>query len=69
MNRIKNINQYIARAGHLRDQLGELAKDFARLHNEPLGSDEADELMHVILDGEDYQTAMERVIEMKKHRS
>jgi len=68
MNRVKEINQWEARAAHLRDQLHQLAKEFVRLHDERLGSCEADELQSVILDGEDYETALKRIIRIKKHR-
>jgi len=68
MKRLDQVNQWVQRATHLRDQLHTLAREFAQLHNEPLGSDEADELMHVILDGEDYEVAMERVLDIKKFK-
>lgn len=69
MDKINRIKQHLDRARHLCEQLNELAVSFIELHDEPPGSDEADELMHAIFDGEDYANVMERVIALKKHRS
>lgn len=69
MDKVRKINRMIGSASHHREQLHAIAREFVRMHDEEPGSCEADELMHVILDGEDYTTAMKRVLRIKKHRS
>lgn len=68
MSKVDEINQAMLRATHHRDQLIQLAKGFVALHDEQPGSCEADELMHVILDGEEYDLAMRRVMRIKQYR-
>lgn len=66
MSMVKKVDEMMATAAHHREQLHALAKDFAALHSEPAGSCQADELMHVILDGQPYDDAMARVMQLHK---
>ena len=60
---VDDLRRILAYSAHLRDQQDAAFREFLDLHGTLAGSDAADELMSVIYDGEDYATAMERVIE------
>ena len=60
---VDELRRILAYSAHLRDQQDAAFREFLDLHGTKAGSDAADELMSVIYDGEDYATAMERVIE------
>lgn len=57
-NKIDRINQLIAASAHHREQLEAMAVEFATLHNARPGSSDEDDLVAVILDGEDYRYAL-----------
>ena len=56
----------MGKAAHHREQLSALMLEFVDLHNEPMNSDEADELCTVIRDGIPYDEAMMRVMLCKQ---
>lgn len=60
------VNEILAARAHHREFLEALAREFVALHGYPYGSDEADELMHVVFDGQDYEQTMQRIMSWKK---
>lgn len=65
-SKVERIDFCIAESGRLRRQIANLAKTFVSLHDYPMGSDEATELMKVICKGEDYKAALLGIMERKK---
>lgn len=65
----QRVGEIIARANRCHGMLDELAREIVQVHDEAMGSDEAIELQHVVLDREDYHVAMARVMKIKRLRS
>jgi hypothetical protein len=57
-NKVDRINRLIDASRHHREQLEAMAIEFATLHNAKPGSCDEDDLIGVILDGDDYKYVM-----------
>lgn len=66
--KIDRINHLLKLSQHYRDQVEAMAIEFVSLHDEAPGSNEADELMHCIYDGANYQDCMRKIMNWKLQR-
>ena len=57
-NKIDRINAILASAVHHRDQLDAMATEFVQLHGAKPGSEDEEDLVSVILDGDDYRRVL-----------
>jgi hypothetical protein len=61
-NKVDRINHLLNTSEHYREQLAAMAAEFADLHQANIGSHDYDDLMGCILDGEEYESAMRRIV-------
>lgn len=61
MSKADRINLLIQRARHHREQMQALSDEFLHLHGEQWGSDDADDLLNVVWDGDNYDSAIRRI--------
>jgi hypothetical protein len=54
--------EILKEAEELRSRLDSLSTEFVHLHGLLAGSDDADELMHCVFDGSDYEKSLRRII-------
>ena len=62
MNKVERINHILNLSKHYREQLAAMAAELADLHNANIGTHDYDDLMGCILDGEEYESVMRRIM-------
>jgi hypothetical protein len=65
-NKVERIEHLLKVAAVHRDQLEAMASEFCELHNTKPGSEDHEDLLSVILDGEDYKGVM---LDIRKRRA
>jgi flagellar motor component MotA len=61
-NKVERINHLLNLSKHYREQLAAMAAEFAELHQANIGTHDFDDFMGCILDGEEYDSVMRRVM-------
>lgn len=71
-NKVDRINHLLSASAMLRDQLEAMALEFCAIHNAKPGTEDYEDLLGVILDGDNYKRVMldirKRHIERSKQR-
>jgi hypothetical protein len=65
-NKIDRINTILGSSAHHREQLNALAEEFCNLHAVKPGSDDEEDLVSVILDGDNYKRVL---LEIRRRRA